>query len=144
MQSPARALRVEVTTIPSANESVIVLDSTRRLHTGSTASLASGSTYLAPGKYRNAWAGAVVRYTVKATTQNVTALDQILTGVAGTSDDWETQGASGSHTVTAGTTAVIEFKPLQADWRLKIDAGGTAPDACVARVSVTFGEDYGS
>lgn len=143
MRSPGRALQTEFTTIPAANESVIVLDSTRRLHTGSTASLASGSAYLAPGVYRNAWAGAIVRYTVKATTQDVTAVDEILTGNAGTSSDWETQ-ASGSRTVTAGTTLPIEFKPLTADWRIRIAGGGTGPSALVVQTSVVWGEDFGS
>jgi hypothetical protein len=145
MLAPTRALQTEITTAPGNNEFVVVLDSTHRLHTGTTASVATGSAYLAPGAYRNAWAGAIVKYTVRSTTQGVTALDQILTGNAGTAADWETQGASGTHAVTAGTTTVVEYKPLAADWRLVIQAGATGPSALVVQVSVTFGgSDFGS
>lgn len=143
MNAPSRALNVKTTTVPANNESIVVLDSTRRLFSGTQASIASGSAYLAPGNYRNAWAGAIVRYTVKATTQNVTATEQLLTGAAGTSADWET-GAAGSHTVTAGTTYNGEWKPQGADWRLKIDAGATGPSAIVVNASVVFGEDFGT
>ena len=144
MGSPQRALSFEYTVIPAANQSVVVLDSTRGLITNANASITTGNAFLVPGKYRNKWAGAIVRYTVLAVTQGVTATDQILTGVAEAAADWETQGAAGSHTVVAGTTSVLEFKPLAADFRIKIDAGGTAPDSLTVRVSVVFGEDYGS
>lgn len=144
MGSPTRALNFEYTVVPAANESVVVLDSTRGLITNANASITTGNAYLVPGNFRNRWAGAIIRYTVKAVTQNVTATDQILTGVAEAAADWETQGAAGSHTVTAGTTSVIEFKPLAADFRVKIDAGGTAPDSLTVRVSVVWGEDYGN
>jgi len=144
MHSPHRALSGVTTTLPADSESIIVLDSTRGLITAANASITTGNAFLAPGRLRNHWAGAIVRYTVACTAQNVTALDQILTGNAGTATDWETQGAAGSHTVTAGTTAVIEFKPLAADWRIRIDAGANNPDALVVRWNVIWAEDYGS
>ncbi len=136
--SPTRALHLTCTTAPASSQSVIVIDSTYRTIYGSQASQNSSTgTYLTPGRYRNGWAKAVVRYTVKCATQNVTTLDQILTGVAGTSADWETEG-SGSHTITAGTTTVVSFTPSAADWRVRIDAGATGPTTCVVHVSVTW------
>lgn len=130
-------LNVTCTTLPGNSETVVVLDSTRGLM-GSQASVhaTTGST-LTPGSYRNKWAKAIVRVTVKAATQNVTALFDELTGVAGTSSDWETT-AAGSNTVTAGTTAEYEFTPKTADWRFRILAGATAPSALVVRVSVVW------
>lgn len=146
MHSPYRALNItNSSNKPGNSASIVVVDSTYGLINGSQATMhASTGTYLTPGPYRNRWAGAIVRYTVACTSQNVTALDQILTGVAGTSSDWETQGTAGTHTVTAATTTVVEFKPLSPDWRVRIDAGATGPATLVVRVSVVWGEDYGN
>lgn len=144
MRSPTRALNYVFTTKPGNSESVIPLDSTRGTASISQSSLASGDAAFVPGQFRGRWAGAIVRYTVKATTQNVTALDQVMTANAGAATDWETQGAAGSHTVTAGTTAVIEFKPLGRDFRVRIDAGATGPSALTVEISVVWGEDFGS
>lgn len=143
MRSPGRALAVVDSTAPANSEFSVVLDSTRGL-ANSQASVATGGAGLVPGNFRNRWGGAIVRYSALTTTQNVTLLQQILTGVGGVAGDWETQGSAGSVTVTAGTTAVGEFKPLTPDWRLVVQAGGTAPATSVVRVQVLFGEDYGS
>lgn len=146
MRSPVRALSITNNgNKPGNSQSIIVIDSTYGLSSGSQATMdATTGAYLTPGRFRNRWDGAIVSVTVKATTNDVTGLDQILTGVAGTSADWETQGTAGTHTVTAGTTAVWEFKPLAADWRVRIDAGATGPSALVVRVRVVWGEDYGN
>lgn len=141
-----KTLNITCSVAPGNSATVIALDSTYGLIYGSQASQhASTGAYLTPGKYRSKWAHPVVKVTAKCTDQNVTVLDQILTGVAGTSADWETQGAAGSHTITAATTSVWEFKPEAADWRLRIDAGATGPTTCALRVSVIFPTtDYGS
>ncbi|HYF52981.1 MAG TPA: hypothetical protein VEA41_01845 [Salinarimonas sp.] len=128
---------------PGNSESVVVLDSTYGLR-GSSASLASGSAFLTPGPLRNRWAGAIIRYTVLCTTQNVTGKEQVLTGQAGTSADWEDQGTAGSYTVTAATTSTREFKPYSGDFRLKFDAGGTGPGALTVKVTVIWSDDYGN
>ncbi len=123
---------------PGNSETVILMDSTR--WPSGPVSTASGhattGTYLTPGKDRGFLAGAVVQYTIKATTQNVTAMDQVLTGVAGTSSDWETQGSN--HTVTAGTTAVVSFTPGTADFRVRVDGGATGPSAMISNVLITW------
>lgn len=131
------------TTLPNNSENVIPIDTTR-LANVSTASVAAGSAFLAPGPDRNMWNRAIVELTVKATTQNVTLLLEILTGSAGTSADWEAQGAAGTQTVTAGTTLPVEFKPLAPDWRIRVLAGGTAPSALVIYGTVDWQSDYGN
>ncbi len=143
MRSPGRALEIVDTTAPANSQFSVVIDSTRRLF-NSQASVASGAAGLVPGQYRGAWSGAHIRYSALCTVQNVTLLLQDLTGVAGVAGDWETQGAAGSVTVTAATTAVGEFKPLTADFRILVQAGGTGPTTCVVRVTMLNGEDYGA
>lgn len=133
------------TTLPGNSGYVIPFDSTRGPHGMTYSAIAAGGSFLAPGGMRGKYRAALIRYTVKCTTQNVTVDEQILTGVAGTSADWETQnGASGTYTVTAGTTADSEFKPLSSDWRLLITAGATAPSALVVTGVVVYTPDYGS
>lgn len=143
MRSPHRALEIVDTTAPANSQFTVVLDSTRRLF-NSQASVATGAAGLIPGQYRGSWTGAHIRYSALCTTQNVTVLLQDLTGVGGVAGDWETQGSAGSVTVTAGTTSVGEFKPLTADFRMVVQAGGTGPATCVVRVTVLWGEDYGA
>jgi hypothetical protein len=146
--SPARALTLSSTTAPGNSQFVPVFDSTRGLN-GTQASVASGGASLIPldtgaGGRRGRYAGAIVRYTALCTTQNVTLLLQILTGVGGVAGDWETQGSAGSITVTAGTTAIGEFKPEAADWRVVVQAGATGPATCVVKLTILFAEDYGN
>lgn len=130
---------------PGNSAFVIPLDSTRGLINGANASIASGSTYLAPGPNRGRWAGAKIMWTANCTTQNVTLDEQIMTGTAGTSADWETQnGSSGTHTITAGTTAIGEFKPLAGDFRLLVTAGATGPGALTMKITVVWTEDFGN
>lgn len=132
------------TTIPGNSGLVIPFDSTRGPHGMTYAAIAAGGSYLAPGSMRGKYRAALIRYTVKTTTQNVTGDEQVLTGVAGTSADWETQGAAGQYTVTAGTTTVREFKPLASDWRLLFTAGATGPATIVVAGVVVYTPDYGS
>jgi hypothetical protein len=136
-------LSIDCTAVPANSAFVVVLDSTRGLMNPQT-SVATGGAGLVPGLYRSRWAGASVRYTALCTTQNMTVLEQIKTGMAGTVADWETQGAAGSQTVTAGTTLTREWKPLGHDFRLVVQAGATAPATSVLQVTVTWGEDVGS
>lgn len=143
MHSPHRALDIVCSVVPGNSNFVVVLDSTRCL-TNTQADIATGAAGLVPGPFRNRWAGAHVRYSALSTTQNVTLLQQDLTGVGGVAGDWETQGAAGSVTVTAGTTAVGEFKPLTGDFRILVQAGATGPATSVVRLTVLWGEDYGS
>jgi hypothetical protein len=148
MHSPHRSLRITSTVAPAASEFVVVFDSTRGLNT-SNASVATGTAGLVPlstdnrGR-RGMFSGGLIRYTALSTTQNVTLLLQVLTGVGGVAGDWETQGAAGSVTITAATTAVGEFKPLAPDWRVVVQAGATGPATCVVKLNVLWGEDYGS
>ena len=132
-------ISVTWTVKPGNSESVIVIDSTR-WPSGPTSGVSQHATtgsFLTPGQDRGFLSKAIVNYTVKAATSDVTVLDQLLTGVAGTSADWETT-ATGSHTVTAGSTTSVTFTPTLADWRIRIDAGGTGPTALVVRVNITF------
>jgi len=143
MHSPHRSLDIVCTVVPGNNNFVVVADSTRCLN-NTQADIATGAAGLVPGVFRNRWARAVIEYTALCTTQNVTLLLQILTGVGGVAGDWETQGSAGSVTVTAATTSVGEFKPLGADWRIVVQAGATGPATCVVKLNVASGEDYGS
>lgn len=145
MRSPGRALSLTCNTVPGNSQTVVVFDSTYGSGLVNQASVnASTGSSLTPGPYRNRYAGAIVGITVKCTTQNVTLLEEVLTGTAGTSSDWEAQGSAGTNTVTAGTTSVLEFKPLAADWRIRVLAGATGPGACTVRIRVVWGEDYGN
>lgn len=133
----SQGFTVNCTVAPGNSATVIPIDSTWGLAQGSQASQnASTGAFLTPGPYRNMWPRVTVAYTVATTTQNVTALDQELTGVAGTSSDWET-GSAGTHAVTAGTTLPVVFTPRSGNWRIRIDAGGTGPATCVVKVTVT-------
>lgn len=139
-------MSLQSTVVPTANQSVIVFDSTR-FPSGPVTSTAvsSGSTFLAPGTDRGQMTRAVVSVTCQCTTNNVTILYEILTGVAGTSADWEAQGSTGSQTVTAGTTHIFEFKPLAADWRVRVLAGGSAPGALTVKLNaINPTTDYGN
>lgn len=142
-------LTIHCTVAPGNSEFVVVFDTTRGLALTSQASVATGNAALVPlstdakGR-RGAFAGASVRYTALCTTQNVTLLEQDLTGVGGVAGDWETQGTAGSVTVTASTTATGEFKPLGDDWRFVVQGGATGPATCVVKLTITWGEDYGS
>ena len=133
------------TTVPANNQVVVPLDSTR-WPSGPTAStsIATNSPLLAPGLDRGFLAGCIVRFSVLCTGQNVTVLEQILTGNAGTSADWETQGASGTIAVVAGTTQPLEWKPATPDFRLRIDAGATGPTTLVLQIELVWGEDFGT
>lgn len=131
------------TTVPANSQVVVPIDTTR-LGRGATTSIATNSAFLIPGTDRNVWNGACLRYTILTTGQNVTCLEQVLTGAANAAADWETQGAAGSVTVTAGTTSTREFKPLAPDWRLRIDAGATGPTTLVLKCVITWGEDSGA
>lgn len=129
---------------PGNSGFVIPIDSTRGLVESTGGPILAGSAFLAPGSFRYKWPRRIVTWTIKAATQNVTLDEQVLSGIAGTSSDWETQGAAGTHTITAGTTATGEFKPLSPDWRILITAGATGPSACIIKITSTFSSDYGN
>jgi hypothetical protein len=143
VHSPHRALTIDCSVAPGNSHFVVVADSTRGL--GNTpADIATGAAGLVPGSLRRRWARPVIEYIALCTTQNVTLLLQILTGVGGVAGDWETQGSAGSVTITASTTSVGEFKPLGADWRVVVQAGATGPATCVVKLTIAWGEDYGN
>ena len=127
---------------PGNSAFVIPFDSTRLA--AEYASIASGGAALAPGDYRGRLRNAKIGYSVLCTTQNVTVDEQVLTGNAGTSADWDTQGASPSATVTAGTEEIAEFRPLAPDWRILITAGATGPATLIVRGQISYTEDFGS
>jgi hypothetical protein len=142
-------LTIHCTVAPGNSEFVVVFDTTRGLAYTTQASVATGGAALVPlstdsrGR-RGAYAGAAIRYSALCTVQNVTLLEQDLTGVGGVAGDWETQGTAGSVTVTAATTAVGEWKPLTDDFRVVVQAGATGPTTCVVKLTITWGEDFGS
>lgn len=127
--------------VPGNSAYVIPWDSTRLVPEYS--SIAAGGAALAPGSFRGHRRRAMISYSVLCTDQNVTYSEQVLTGNAGTSADWDTQG-TGTGTVTAGTETVREFRPLCPDWRLLITAGATGPTTCLVWGTVAYTEDFGS
>jgi hypothetical protein len=136
--------QISCSVLPANSQTVIVLDSTRQL-LYTPASIATNAADMAPGSFRAMWQRAVISVTAECTTQDMTMKYEILTGLAGTSADWKEQGASGSQTVTAGTTHVYEFKPLAADWRIRMLAGSDNPDAVVVKVNwLTNTKDFGA
>lgn len=137
-------MNVKCTVVPANSQTVIALDSTRALML-TQASIATTDAGLIPGSFRSRWPRAVASVTVDCTTQNVTAKFEILTGAGTAAADWKEQGAAGSQTVTAGTTFTYEFKPLGADWRVRILAGATGPATCFVNIDfLTNSKDYGN
>jgi len=139
-----KQLNPTCTTAPTATTTVIALDSTWGLM-GSQAGQASGGTYLTPGPYRARWQHAVIKVIAECATADMTVADQILTDAGTAAADWETQGASGTHTITAGAAPTTwEFKPMGADWRLAITSAGS-PTAVRVRIQVVLpSTDYGN
>lgn len=138
-----RKFSIGFTVPPGNNAFVIPWDSTRGPIEITHASIAAGSAYLAPGPRRGRYDGKIIRYSIKCTSQNCTVDEQILTGSAGTSADWESQGTTGTYTLTAGTTATRDFKPLAADHRILVTAGATGPASLVLRATLITSADFG-
>lgn len=137
------ALVINSTVVPANSAFSVIADSTRGLM-NSQASVATGGAGLIPGARRSLWARKAITYSALVTVQNATLLLEVMTGQAGAATDWETQGAGGTVTLTAGTTAVGEFKPLTAEWRVRLQAGATAPTAVTINLTDVSSEDYGS
>lgn len=123
-----------IPTVSVANNAVNVLvDSTNGFVT------ATPST-LVPGPYRGRWANMAVKGTISATGQNVTVNFESLTNSAGTSADWEIE-ASGTVTVTAGTTYALRWRPVSPDFRLREVNGATGPTTLVCRLELVPNEE---
>jgi hypothetical protein len=132
------------TVAPGNSQLVVPFDSTYGSAAMSQVALAAGSPFLAPGQWRGRYRGMLIRYSIRASTTAVTVDEQDLTGAAGTSADWETQGTIGTFTATAGTTFPREFKPLTPDARILVTAGGTGPTALVIQGAAMYTSDYGN
>lgn len=128
---------------PGNNGFVIPFDTTRGPANMTWAAIAAGSAYLVPGDWRAKFSGYIWSYSLRATTNDVTVDEQILTGNARTAADWETQGVAGTFTATAGTTYPREFKPLTPDSRLLVTAGPTGPTALIVWGGL-YKRDFGS
>lgn len=132
-------------TVPPGNNGfVIPFDSTRHFHGMTQGAIAAGSEFLAPGRCRGLFTGMGLRVSIRNGDQQVTSTAQILTGNAGTSADWETQGAAGTRVVALNTTDVFDFLPMAADFRLMIAAGATGPNSLVVMVEIVPMNDFGS
>lgn len=125
------------TTAPANNGSTYPLDST----CGTIQTPAA-----APGTFRGRWAGGRVTGSYKNGNQAVTLTFECLTGVAGTSADWETDAtadAGGVYTIAASTTKAINWLPPSADYRVKITAGATAPNSATSRLELVWDRSSG-
>jgi hypothetical protein len=131
-------------TVPGNSAFVVPWDSTRGIEGIIRVSIAAGGAGLAPGQKRGCFDSKIIRYSIKSTVQGFTLDEQILTGNAGTSADWETQGAAGNLVAVAGTTYPREFKPLAPDHRLLVTAGGTAPTTLLVWGTLIDSSDFGS
>lgn len=118
-------------TLPTANQYVIILDSTRFCYetVANSASLVATA-----GSARGLWPRVRVDFVVNCTTQNVTVVRQGWSGGA-----WVTV-ASGSETVTAGTPFPKGWMPETPDWRIYVLAGGTAPATLSVAGTLTSGD----
>lgn len=131
-------LRLTYTTVPANNGTVYPLDST----CGTTQTPAA-----APGTHRGRWSGGRVAGTIKNGNQAVTVTLEALTGVAGTSADWETDTTAdqaGSFTLAASTTKVINWLPPTPDFRVKVTAGGTAPNSLTNHLMIVWDRTSGA
>lgn len=127
-------VKFQFSTLPANSGTVYPLDSTCRTIAAPTA---------APGVYRKHWGGAIVRGTIKNGNQAVTLYEEVLTGNAGTSADWETE-TGGTISIAASSTTPVEWKPSAPDFRLRLVAGGTAPDSLVCNLEVLWDQDFGT
>lgn len=126
------------TTAPANSGDVYPLDTTCR-------TIATPAA--APGPYRKQWPNGRVFATIKNGNQAVTVTLELLTGNAGTSADWETDTTATSGGVialVASTTQVISWFPASSDYRIKVTAGGTAPDSLVCDIKVVFDAEAGN
>lgn len=137
-----KAFSIRFTVPPGNSAFVVPWDSTRGPEGISHASIAAGADLLAPGRKRGRFPRKLIIYTIKTTGQNVTVDEQVLTGVAGTSADWESS-ATGTFTVTAGTASPREFKTGGTDHRILVTAGATGPTTLVLEGDVVDHADFG-
>jgi hypothetical protein len=130
--------------IPANSEYVVLFDSTRFIG-GSPVftSMAATAAAFDPGPKRGDFAGYKVIATIKNGDQNVSVLEQGLTGNAGTEADWETE-AAGTVAVALNTTQPIEWKPASRDFRLLVLAGANNPSALFSTIALVPCSDYGS
>lgn len=121
-------------TVPDADEHIILLDSTRGTP-GLTpsASVPDGDPLFTPGSLENEFAEFGVEGTIRVGDQNVTLYQESLTGAAGTSSDWEVE-SGGTITILAGSTLPFYWDPQSNDFRLRVKAGSTAPSTLVCRL----------
>lgn len=144
MSNPLKPMEIRWTAVPANNGICVLFDSTRGPGLMSSAGVLTGSSFLAPGPHRGLYAGYGIRYTIRVTGNNCTGDEQIKTANAGASTDWETQGATGTYTITAGTTVTREFKPMGGEWRLILTAGATAPTTVFFEAVIYPIEDWGN
>lgn len=136
-----KSFATRFTVAPGNSQYVVPWDTTRGIEGFLSTAQASNP---APGGKRGAFAGKLLRYTIRCTGQNCTVDEQILSGNAGTNADWETQETTGNYTLTASTTAVREFKWLNGDARVLVTAGATGPTTFFFYGTVVDAPDHGS
>lgn len=117
----------QIPVVPGNSQYTNIVDSTRRFIETPTAAAAR----LVPGSYRNAWAGKRVRGTITPIGQAITvslliAVDNDVTTNAFWGVDTTAEG-SGSFSIAAGTTKIIDWLPRSSDFAVEALAGATAP-----------------
>lgn len=127
-------LSYKFTTVPADSGTVYPIDST---------AIGVATPAAAPGPLRALMEGARVAFVVRNGDQQVTVYQDILTGNAGTSADWETE-SGGTTVVAASSTQPFEWRPTARDFRVRVVAGANNPDSLVVHVTITWGEDFGS
>jgi hypothetical protein len=132
-------------TLPTANQHCIVFDTTQD---PTLARIANAASAQAPGPLRNMFAGYRWKGAVKCTTQNVTMKCELMTDPSlTTSSAFEedvTATSSGSVTITAGTTTLLDWLPRTGDARVRIVAGATAPDDLDITLMLVRDTGYGA
>ena len=116
-------------TPPTANNETMILDSTR----GFVQPITAQATTLAPGTFRNRWAGKRVRLAVKNGDQAITVNLLLMTAPTLTTNSaWEvdtTADSSGEIAIAASTTKIIDWLPRTSDWAIEAEMGATATSA---------------
>jgi hypothetical protein len=126
---------IKCDTVPTANQHVIVFDTTRISDPASTmySAVATGTALLVPGANVGDFAAFKFVGTIKVVGQNVTIYRKSLTGAAGVAGDWETED-DGTITLTAGNTYSDDgWEWTSSDGLYEIVAGATPPTSITVR-----------
>lgn len=129
--------------LPGNSQHTYICDSTK----GLSETISAGASAAAPGTLRRMWQGARLFGTVTPTGQAVTVYFEVLKDPDGTTSSAWTQDTNGpdggSRSVAAGTSWPWNWLPPAADWRIRVEAGATAPSDIDSDATMVFDRTSG-